>query len=261
VPGADAFIEAVETEQRSGAPLLAGGLAYRLFFWLCAYGLFAAALLSFWVRDSPDDAKDTAHSFGLAGVATASAFQAVENGSQGRWYFLIIGVWLLLYFGIGAMRALHVTAVLAWRLEPVRLQRPVRAGFFFSVALMGLVLLSLCTEWVRHHAPGSGLLAIGAVAALYMTLIIVVFHALPHGPIASWRALLPGAIEVGLGLWVIQSVVVYYFAAKLERSPDLYGALGAATVVLLWLFMMARLIVSGMFLNATLQRRRSRDDA
>src|SRR4051794_9751072 len=52
VPGVDALIEALKTEQGSGAPLLAGGLAYRLFFWLTAFGLFTAALLSFWVRES-----------------------------------------------------------------------------------------------------------------------------------------------------------------------------------------------------------------
>src|SRR3954447_18202535 len=162
------MVEALKTEQGSGAPLLAGGLAYRLFFWLTAFGLFTAALLSFWVRESPDDVKSTATSFGLAGVAASSATQAVNSGSHNRWYFLSAGTFLLLYFGIGAMRALHVTAVLAWRLEAVRLQRPIRAGVWFSVALTGGVLLSVCTEWIRHHAPGTGLLAIAGVAFFFI---------------------------------------------------------------------------------------------
>ncbi|HEX4734081.1 MAG TPA: YhjD/YihY/BrkB family envelope integrity protein [Thermoleophilaceae bacterium] len=259
VPGFDALVEALETEQRSGAPLLAGGLAYRFFFWLVSFGLFAAAILSFWVRESPEDAKSVAHSFGLAGVATASATNAVNNGSHARWYFLISGVFLLLYFGIGAMRALHITGVLAWGLEPKKLQRPVRAGVLFSLALIAVVVLSLGTEWVRHHAPGTGILAIAAIGAVWIGLIALAMQLLPHGPTDSWTALLPGAVEVGVGLALIQSIVVYYLAAKLERSPDLYGTLGASTVVLLWLFLFARLIVSGMFLNATLDRRRQRN--
>lgn len=258
VPGFDALVEALETEQRSGAPLLAGGLAYRFFFWLVSFGLFSAAVLSFWVRSSPDDVKSVAQSFGLAGVATTSATNAVYNGSHARWYLLISGVCLLLYFGIGAMRALHISGILAWGLEPRRLQRPVRAGVIFSCALMGVVVLSVGTEWVRHHAPGTGLLAITAVGAIWVGLITLAMQLLPHGPIHSWTALLPGAVEVGVGLALIQTIVVYYLAAKLERSPDLYGTLGASTVVLLWLFLLARLIVSGMFLNATLQRRRER---
>jgi uncharacterized BrkB/YihY/UPF0761 family membrane protein len=259
VPGFDALIEALETEQRSGAPLLAGGLAYRFFFWLVSFGLFSAAVLSFWVRSSADDVKSVAQSFGLAGVATTSATNAVYNGSHARWYLLISGTCLLLYFGIGAMRALHVTGILAWGLEPKRLQRPLRAGVLFSLALLGLLVLSLGTEWVRHHAPGTGLLAIAAIGALWVAVIVLAMYVLPHRPLDSWTALLPGAIEVGVGLALIQTIVVYYLAAKLERSPNLYGTLGAATVVLLWLFLFARLIVSGMFLNATLQRRRERE--
>jgi uncharacterized BrkB/YihY/UPF0761 family membrane protein len=256
VPGVEALIEALETEQRAGAPLLAGGLAYRFFFWLVSFGLFSAAILSFWVRSSPDDVKSVAKSFGLAGVATSSAINAVNSGANSRWYFLIAGLGLLLYFGIGAMRALHVTAILAWRLEPFRMQKQLRSGFGFSLILVAAVMLSLCTEWVRHHAPSTGLLAIAAIGVGWIALLVLAFNVLPHGPIGSWTALLPGAVEVGVGLGVIQSIVVYYLAAKLERSPNLYGALGASTVVLLWLFLMARLIVSGMFLNATLERRR-----
>lgn len=253
------MVEALETEQRSGGPLLAGGLAYRFFFWLVSFGLFAAALLSFWVRSSPGDVKTVAKSFGMAGVATDSATNAVNGGSHARWYFLISGTVLMLYFGIGAMRALHVSAVLAWRLEPTRLRRPVRSGVLLSLVLMVAILSSVCTEWVRHHAPGTGLLPIAAVGALIIAAVVIAFQVLPHGPIESWRSLLPGALEVGLGVVAIEAVVVYYLAARLERSSNLYGALGASTVVLLWLFLMSRLMVSGMFLNATLERRRRRE--
>ena len=44
------LIESFEREQRSGAALLAGGLAYRLFFWLVSFGLVVAAAASFWER-------------------------------------------------------------------------------------------------------------------------------------------------------------------------------------------------------------------
>jgi uncharacterized BrkB/YihY/UPF0761 family membrane protein len=259
IPGFDAGVETLEAEARSGAPLLAGGLAYRLFFWLVAFGLFNAAILSFWVRDSPEDVKATARSFGLAGVATNSATSAIRDGSHARWYFLIAGLILLVYFGMGAARALYVSSVLAWRLDPVRLQRPIRASAIFTGAVIGAFALSLGSEWLRHHAPKGGLL--GAVAASLALVVAsaAVFWILPHGPVRSWRSLLPGAIEVAVGMTAIQLVVVYYLANKLERSPKLYGALGASTVVLLWLFLVARLVIAGMFLNATLERRRTRE--
>ena len=44
---------------------------------------------------------------------------------------------------------------------------------------------------------------------------------------------------------------------RLGRSSELYGSLGAATVILLWLYIIARLITLSAFLNATLWERRT----
>jgi len=74
-----------------------------------------------------------------------------------------------------------------------------------------------------------------------------------------WEALLPGALFAGAGLTAVHLFLAYYLAQKLERTPSLYGALGASTVVLLTLYLIARLLLSAMFLNATLDRRRSVD--
>lgn len=249
------FLDAVETEQGSGAPLLAGGLAYRLFFWLVAFGLVAASILSFWVRESRAGLESTAESFGLAGVATHSASSAVASGSHARWYFLVAGLVLIVYFGIGAVRAVRVTAFLAWRLPPEKMKKPLRASACFSALLVAAISFGIGAAWVRNHGPGAGLVATVATGAVLTALTVFVFMRLPHGEVPSWQAFLPGSIEVGFGLTVMHLVVVYYLAAKLERSPQLYGSLGASTVVLVWLFLMARLVVSGLFLTATLQRR------
>src|SRR4051794_25694365 len=150
VPRLRAGFESLATEQRSGAPLLAGGLAYRLFFWLVALGLLAAALLSFWVREDQRNAETTAKSFGLAGVAARSAASAVEDGSKARWYFLVSGLVLLVYFGMGAVRALRLAAFLAWRLEPDRLRGALKASLVFSGFLVGALIAGVGTAWIRE---------------------------------------------------------------------------------------------------------------
>jgi uncharacterized BrkB/YihY/UPF0761 family membrane protein len=45
---------------------------------------------------------------------------------------------------------------------------------------------------------------------------------------------------------------VLYLVPKLGHSSELYGALGTATVILLWLYLLARLLVAAAFLNAAL---------
>jgi hypothetical protein len=48
-------------------------------------------------------------------------------------------------------------------------------------------------------------------------------------------------------------------ARTFESPPTLYGTLGASTVVLLVLFLIARLLAAAMFLNAAIRRLRSND--
>ena len=82
---------------------------------------------------------------------------------------------------------------------------------------------------------------------------------LPHRS-TNWRDLLPGAVLVALGTQAIHLAVVLYLAPKIGRSSELYGALGAATVILLWLYLLARLMVAAAFLNAALWEARSEID-
>jgi uncharacterized BrkB/YihY/UPF0761 family membrane protein len=251
-----AALDSFEHEQRSGAGLLAGGLAYRLFFWFVAFGLVCAAAASFWVRSTDEHTLASAGKhFGLSGIAARSAASAVEDGSQSRWYFLAAGLILMIYFGTGAVRALRVTAIIAWRDEPSRLHKAVRASLLFT-GLFSLGLgITILASWERHQSPGLGLLAtLGGVLG-YAALAQVAFHLLPHPRRVGWKDFLPGSLLVGVGFTALHVFVVYYLADKLERSPKLYGVLGASTVVLLALYLIGRVAVSAMFLNATIERR------
>jgi uncharacterized BrkB/YihY/UPF0761 family membrane protein len=249
-------LQSFEHEQRSGAGLLAGGLAYRFFFWLVSFGLVLAATASFWVRSEGEGSlTHAAKNFGLSGVAARSAAAAVHDGSRSRWYFLIVGVVLMIYFGTGGVRALRVTAIIAWRLDPTRMRHAFRASTIFTAVFALGLGITIFASWERHQSAGLGLVVtVGAIAA-YVALSMLAFRVLPHPRNVGWLELLPGALLVGTGVTLIHAFVVYYLSDKLERSPKLYGVLGASTVVLLALYLIARVIVSAMFLNATLDRR------
>src|SRR3954466_16404647 len=97
LPWTPRLLESFEREQRSGAGLLAGGLAYRLFFWLVSFGLVIAAVVSFWGRSDSHSLVDAGKSLGLRGVAAQSATSAVRDESHARWYLLVAGLVLLTY--------------------------------------------------------------------------------------------------------------------------------------------------------------------
>ncbi len=252
VPGATLVHVALDRQRLSGAGLLAGGLAYRLFIWLVPFGLVLAAIGSFWVHSDPNGVESTAKHLGLAGVAAHNAESVIESGTQGRWYSLGFGLVLLLWFGISVVRALRITHFIAWRMTPTPLRRAVRASVVFAAFVIGVMALTAASHWLRGRAaPGLQIVIVLALFGVYVVVAALALRALPHAD-APLRALLPGACLLAFAQQALQLVVVLYLAPKLGRSPEVYGALGAATVILLWLYIVARVIVAAAFLNATL---------
>lgn len=256
-PGGPAVFESLERERAAGSSLIAGGLAYRLFLWLVPFGLVLAALGSFWTDANRGSVVSTVRKFGISGAAARNASAAFTEGQHSRWYLLAAGIVFLLWFGIGAVRALRVVHQIAWAVQASRLRNPFGASVLFTATVVTVSILGAGSQWVRHNKSGwLGVAILVAMFAVYALAAVSVMSLLPHGG-ASRVALLPGALLVGLGMIFVQGFVSIYLAPKLERQPHLYGALGAATVILLWLYIIARLIVSAAFLNATLWGRRT----
>ena len=253
--------QALERERMSAASLLAGGLAYRLFFWLVPLGLVLAALSSFWLDADRGSLEDAAREFGLTGAATRAAVDAIQQQEYARWYFLVAGLFLLLWFGVGVLRALNVAHAIAWKLRPEKLRHPVRAGFIFTALTAAVIAVSVGTAWLREENEGwSGILLTLSLVLVYVAAVVWLMDKLPHRA-SSWQELLPGAVLVAFGVQLMHVVVALYIAPRLGRSSALYGALGAATVILLWLYLIARLIVAGAFLNAAVWEQKEGESA
>ena len=260
VPGADIVTAAFERQRLEAAGLLSGGLAYRLFFWLVPLGLVFAAVLSFWVESNRVGLEDAASEYGIGGAAARSAMDAISRESHSKWYFLVVGCVLCLWFAIGVVRALSIAHSLAWRLPPQKLRRPLAASLVFNAIFLSVVLVSSSVQLLREQLGGTGVALSLLLLGFYVWVAAWVMRHLPSRT-GSWRGHLPGALLMAVGFQVVQLVVVLYLAPKLGRSTQLYGSLGAATVVLLWLYLMARLIVAAAFLNASLWDRRHHEAA
>src|SRR6476646_6237174 len=78
---------------------------------------------------------------------------------------------------------------------------------------------------------------------------------MPRAPDMPWAALLPGAVVFGVGLEVLHLVTVYWIANQIEHKTDTYGAIGFALALLLWAYLLGRLITSAAVVNATLWTR------
>lgn len=255
LPGADAAFQAFQRELAYGGGLLAGGLAYRLFLWLLPIGLVSAQILGFLVDVSDEDVEDAAKEFGIGAAAMASAERAVETTQQNRILLLLTGLVLLAWFSLGFLRALQVAYSFAWGLPRQRLSKPLYAVLFFNGLVLALAVTGAGLAWLREQLGLFGLLGVLATVAFQAAVGVLVMWLLPHRA-ERWHELVPGALLVAVGAQLVNVAVVFYFAPKIARSTELYGTLGTAAVLLVWLYVLARLITSGAFLNATLWERR-----
>ena len=254
VPGHAVVSDALEHERFAAAGLLAGGLAYRFFLWLVPFGLVVAAVLEFLAEYDETALEDTARRFGLSAVSAAAASDAIEQQAHSTWYFLGSGLVLIAWFGPGALRALSLAHAVAWRLPPAKFRRPVRAGLAFSAIVTALILGSASTAFLRESTPVLGLVVTVAFVLVYAGVYVWLAAHLPNRA-TDWRAFIPGAVLVAVGAQAVHLLVVIYLAPKIGRSSELYGTLSAATVVLLWLYLIARLLVAAAFLDAALWER------
>ena len=255
VPGADAGFHAFQRELAYGGGLLAGGLAYRLFLWLLPIGLVGAQILGFWLDTNEEGVEDAAKEFGIGAAAIASAERAVETNQSNRILLLLTGLVLLAWFSLGFVRALQLAYSLAWSLPRRRLRKPLYAVLFFNGLVLALALAGAGLAWLRQELGFFGVLGVLLTIAFQTGVGVLVMWLLPRRA-ERWQELVPGAVLVAVGAQLVSVAVVFYFAPRIGRSSELYGALGTASVLLVWLYVLARLITSGAFLNATLWERR-----
>jgi uncharacterized BrkB/YihY/UPF0761 family membrane protein len=250
----DAALEAGDLDRRRAGSLLAGGIAFRIFLWLLPAGLCVAALAGLVRPSGAASPEHVAQSLGLAASVASTVEQATRQSDRGAAALLGIGIALMLYTSMSLVRALRIAHVLAWE-EPFR-RRPrlLRDGAIFSAAIVATLAIETGVTALRHHHAALSLVLVPLSLAITGGVWLGLSWLLPHAG-ASWRALIPGAALIAIGHAVLQVATIYYFAPKLTRAPALYGTLGSAATLLLWLFLIARAIVAAAFLNATLWRR------
>jgi uncharacterized BrkB/YihY/UPF0761 family membrane protein len=255
VPGVEIGFLAAQRELGLGGALLAGGLAYRLFLWLLPIGLIGAQIFGFWVDASNESVEGAAKELGIGGAAIASAADAVETSSANRILLLLTGLVLLAWFSVAFVRALQLAYSLAWGVPRPRLNHPLYAVLIFNGLFLSVAAASAGLAWLRQELGLVGIVGLAVAITFQAGVALLVMWLLPRRT-ERWQELVPGAVLVAAGSQLLSLAVVFYFAPKIGRSSELYGTLGAASVLLVWLYLVARLIMSGAFLNATLWERR-----
>jgi uncharacterized BrkB/YihY/UPF0761 family membrane protein len=256
VPAVDTAYAFGTNDRAVGGSLLAGALAYRLFLWLLPVTFVLAAGLGFLGAADRNAPEDLADDLGLTGYVGSTVADAAREAEDGRWALLVIGLAALATTSASGAKTVQAVNARAWGLPPETVRAsPASALAFIGISLVA-VGVTLAGGWARDQSAGLGVGVRVSVVLVYGLLWLAVSSALPRRPGVRWPALVPGALLFAAGAQALHLITVFYLARKLQTSSELYGALGGAAAVLLWLFLVGRLVVASAVLNATLDERR-----
>jgi uncharacterized BrkB/YihY/UPF0761 family membrane protein len=245
-------IAVVRRDLDVGGTLLAGALAFRLFIWLLPCCLLLAAVLGF-TATSGHPADELSLDAGMSPLTASVIGQVGAQAEHGRYLTAALGLVLLSWAGLVLARVLDRIHDRVWHAKAGRGPRSalVRAASY-NAALIAMIAVNIAGP-VAVAATGQPAAVISLPSiALYMTLAAIMLSV--EWP-PRWRQALPGAAIVALGTEGLHLVAVLYLPGKLARASQLYGTLGIAAALLVWLALIARLVVIGQVLNAVLAER------
>lgn len=253
--------DAYDRDRRHAGALLAGGLAYRLFLWMLPLSLTVASAVGIAADLTSRTPEAVAGRAGLGGALTATIARAAEESGRGALVLVLIGLWLLVWAGKSVVKALRLLAGVAWQVRPEPLRHGIKASLLVSGIMVVLIATPVLLRPLHAGPPLTDVLVWIGTALAATPVFAWGFSRLPHPPGLPWTAFIGGAALLAGGLELLRVVTTVYFVDRLERVEDLYGALGAAAVFMVWLFVIGRLVVGAMTLNATRAEALFRDGA
>jgi uncharacterized BrkB/YihY/UPF0761 family membrane protein len=256
----DTMVGVVQRERPVAVGILAASLAFRLFALMIPLTYVLVAGLGFAAQATAEEAQPRVGDR-LGDLLVASVASATRTSGRGRWLALVLGGIATLVAAAAVLEVLRWVHLLAWRLPPAR----ARTNLWLVLGLVaGFAVVFACSalaERARADAKGLAgeltviLTSAGVELVVLAVLWLALSMAMPRPPGVPWTALVPGAGLFAVGFLAFTLAVSLYFAPRAARASTVYGSLGLALVLLVSLFLFARLAVAAAELNATLWER------
>ena len=229
--------------------LLASAIAFRTFLWLMPLALLFAGVLTGLGQTFPSIAQRAQTTNGVAAVARKQITAALQDGGRSWWVAVIIGVFALLWTTRTLMRNLIQATAHIWEApSPHQTQRQVAvSSLVFAGAWLLLFLAAALIAALEVVPAGLAVTFVLQVALSSLTWLAISLR-LPDRR-RSWRDLVPGSVLFGAGLALMQLVGRVYLPARFEHSSELYGSLGIAAVILVWLLAVGHLTILSALVN------------
>ena len=147
-----------------------------------------------------------------------------------------------------------------WKLRPLQMLVTLAMVILLALVALGLVLtgpiVDAVAEPIGLSSTATTIWDIAkwpVLAALFVTMISVLYYASPNVKLRGFKWVTPGSI-VALVAWVLASAGFAFFVSNFGSYDKTYGALAGMVVLLIWLWITNLAILFGHELNAERER-------
>jgi uncharacterized BrkB/YihY/UPF0761 family membrane protein len=252
----DVAFRSYEQDARLAGPILAGAVAFRVFLFVVPLVFFIVAAAGFVAEALGGSAPDVLEDAGVTGLLAGTI---TDLGNQSLWTRLtLLGVsgFALLSGTRSLIKVLNIVHQLVWLLPRTRPRNQVRlVGGTILAVLLSLVLVQLLNVLgdVSFAAWLVGTVLFMAVPAGVW--LLVSWRVFPHPDGMRWQDFLPGAILVGVGIEALHIFTVVWISRSFASKSEAFGAIGGSLSILLWSYVMGRIMAAAPVLNVAAWRR------
>ncbi len=251
----DALFRAFERDVAAGGGVLAGAVAFRIFLFLVPYTFVLVCVFGVGASAADRDPGSLARDAGIGGLAAKAMGSVGDLSTTERVVSLVVAGFALILATRALLKVLRIVHALIWHARAGKPEKPTRA----ALVLIGVVTLALGVSVLVGKLRSASFL-VGLVATLLFVAVpfavwLLVSWFMPRPADLPWTALLPGAVLFGVGIEMLHVVTVYWIAREVESKTDTYGALGFALALLLWAYLLGRVVTSATVINESLWSR------
>jgi len=246
--------DALSYDTDTGAPVLAAALGFRVFLFQVPYAavfVIGAAILYDWTGY---DLQAAFHSKGIGQLTAASVSSAAQLSGWARFTGFILALYALFLGARALVKVLFIVHALVWDVPRTRVKNATRAALVFIGVFTLVALVSGGVSILRGRIP------LGGVALLIIYTLVpflawwAVSWLLPHRD-CPLIALAPGAAVFAVGTELLFLATAIWFPHHLKNKSEVYGSIGISLALLLWAYLLGRLITVAAVLNTALWAR------
>ena len=245
----DTAFRAFERDNDAGGGVLSAAVAFRAFLFLVPYAFFCVVTFGLASEVSSESADQLARSVGVTGLV-ARAFTSAANLDTGdRIWAMCISGFATYLAARAVVKVMRITHGLIWRVRVPKIAHSSRAAGL----VVGLVTTHSSSELVFRgcgRSPCRSRSSASCCRPPSRSACGCWRRACSRTPTVRGGRSRPAPGCSRSGMTGLQAATVFYFAGSIERKSDTYGAIGTSLALLLWAYVLGRIVIASISLNA-----------